>query len=131
MAESFGWRWTLIGAVLMVAGAVGLYHAGRPILDDVFVRHGALAGAALMAGGGLLVYFLGALLVGRMSSGATVKEPAVAAVLALVVVTGLQFTAGMINVIGLLLGAPLCFAVAYLGGSLGERWQRQATRRRE
>ena len=62
-----------------------------------------------------------------MSSGNTVKEPAVAGVLSLLIITGLQLSLGMINIIGLVLGAPFCFGVAYLGGVMGEQWQRGAS----
>lgn len=126
LVESFDWKWTLLGTALMVGAVVLLYRTGRPILEYVFAEKGVLSGAALMAGAALLVYFLGGLLVGRMSSGNTIKEPAVAGVLSLIIVTGLQLSVGMVNIIGLVFGAPLCFAVAYLGGSLGERWQRRA-----
>jgi hypothetical protein len=130
LRESFDWKWTLLGTAIMVGGAAALYQAGRSILTYVLNTHGALAGAGLMAGSALLIYFLGGLLVGRMSSGKTIKEPAVAGVLALLIITGLQLKLGMINIIGLVLGAPLCFGVAYLGGLLGEKWQRGANRSR-
>jgi hypothetical protein len=83
-----------------------------------------------MVGVALLIYFLGGLLVGRMSAGETVNEPAVAGVLALVAVFVLQVTVGMVNIIGLVIGAPFCFGLAYMGGLLGERWQSAARRRR-
>lgn len=130
LRESFDWKWTLVGTAIMVAGAAGLYFAGQPILTYIFNTHGALAGAALMASAALLVYFLGGLLVGRMSTGSTVKEPAVAGVLSLLIITGLQLKLGMLNIIGLVLGAPLCFGVAWLGGALGEKWQRGARKTR-
>ena len=126
LRESFDWKWTLVGTAMMVAGAAGLYLTGQPILTYIFKTHGALAGAALMASAALVVYFLGGLLVGRMSSGTTVKEPAVAGVLSLLIITGLQLKLGMLNIIGLVLGAPLCFGVSWLGGALGEKWQRSA-----
>lgn len=127
LRESFDWKWTLVGTALMVGGAAGLYRALQPIFTFIFSTHGALAGAALMATLALMVYFLGGLVVGRMSSGSTVKEPAVAGVLSLLIITGLQLSLGMINIIGLVLGAPLCFGVAYLGGVMGEKWQRGAS----
>ncbi len=128
--ESFDWKWTLIGTALMVGAVVGLYYSTRPIFTYLFAHEGVFKGACLMAGLALLVYFLGGLLVGRMASGKAIKEPAVAGVISLIIVFGLQLKVGMVNIIGLGLGAPLCFAVSYLGGSLGEKWQRRATRGR-
>jgi hypothetical protein len=66
--------------------------------------------------------------VGRMSSGRTVKEPAVAAVLSLLILFVLQLFLGMLNILGLILGAPLCFGLAYLGGYVGEKWQEKIER---
>jgi len=86
--------------------------------------------AFVLAGGlPLTVYFLAGVIVGRMSADRTVQEPAVAALLGVVVVAVLQYFAGMVNVFGVIFGAPACYAVAYLGGWLGERWQEWSEKR--
>ena len=48
LRESFDWKWTLMGTLLMVGSAAGLYWALKPIFTYIFNTHGALAGAPLM-----------------------------------------------------------------------------------
>lgn len=129
--ETFDWKWVLVGMLFIVGANVLAYLALGGVIDDLVQRQGrVLTGAALMVGVALSLYFVGGVIVGRMSDGRTVKEPAVAAVLSLVLIVVLQFFAGMINIVGLVVGAPFCFGVAYLGGLAGERWQRAVASRR-
>ncbi len=119
------WKWVLLGVLFMVAGNSLAYWLLRPLLEQMLRDEEQVAhAAALMALTALSVYFVGGLLVGRMSQGQTVNEPAVAGVFSLLIVFVLQLQLGMVNVIGVVIGAPTCFGVAYLGGALGERWQR-------
>jgi hypothetical protein len=116
-----------IGVLLIIGGHTVAYLLLRPVVREMVYREGrVIAGAAVVAGVALLIYFLAGVFVARMSPTHTVREPAVAAVLALLIVSVIQFFFGMINAVGLVLGAPLCFGVTYLGGVIGERWQ-QAT----
>jgi hypothetical protein len=126
--ETFDWWWVLVGVGFLVAANLLAYLALRGVIEEIVRQQRVLTAAALMAVGALVIYFLGGLLVGRLSKGHTVKEPAVAAVLALVVLFLLQLAAGMVNIVGLVLGAPLCFGVTYLGGILGEKWQDRSRR---
>ena len=126
--HTFDWRWVLVGVVFIVAGNLAAYLALRSQFRRLILEERVLAAAGFMAGVALLVYFLGGVLVGRMSKGHTIHEPAVAAVLALAIIFIIQLTAGMFNLVGLVVGAPICFGVAYLGGSLGEKWQDRARR---
>jgi hypothetical protein len=87
-----------------------------------------VAAFSLAAGIPLAIYFLMGVIVGRMSSGRTIREPAVSALIGLLVVAALQYLAGMVNVFGIVFGAPFCFGLAYLGGWVGERWQSRARR---
>jgi MFS family permease len=129
--ERFDWKWVSLGVLFSVGGNLLAYLALRPILDDLLHRQErVLRAAALLAGVALAIYFLGGLLVGRMSRHHTVKEPAVAGVIAVAILTGLQLYLGMVNIIGLVLGAPVCFGVSYLGGILGEKWQEAVLGRR-
>jgi predicted MFS family arabinose efflux permease len=129
--ERFDWKWVTIGVLFSVGGNILAYLALRPILDDLLHRQErVLRAAALMAGVAIAIYFLGGLLVGRMSRHRTVKEPAVAGVISVAIVTGLQVFLGMVNIVGLILGAPVCFGVCYLGGILGEKWQEAVLGRR-
>ena len=124
----FDWRWVLVGVGFIVAGNLIGYQVLHGLIRYLIDSGRVLSAAGVMAGGALLVYFGGGVLVGRMSKGTTVREPAVAAVLALGVVFVLQLKAGMFNLVGLVVGAPVCFAVAYLGGFLGEKWQDRSGR---
>ncbi len=85
--------------------------------DEPVVAFGTAVGVSLG------IFFVGGLLVGRLSPGRTIQEPAVAGVFGLVMVVALQLLVGMINIFGLLLGAPFSFAMSYLGGWVGEKWQ--------
>lgn len=122
------WRWVLFGVALMVLGHVGAYLlAGRRVI--ALVERDPVLAFGIAAVVPLLIFFFSGLLVGRLSPGRTIQEPAVAAVLGLLAVVGLQLFAGMINIFGLLLGAPFSFAAAYFGGWVGEVWQSRAQRR--
>jgi len=125
--DRFDWFWVLVGIVAIVAGNVLAYLLLRGSIHALVVDQGrVLVGAGLLAGVALLVYFLGGVLVGRMSKGHTVREPAVAAVVALGIIFLLQLCIGMFNIVGLVVGAPFCFGVSYLGGIVGEKWQDRA-----
>jgi hypothetical protein len=121
--EKFDWKWVFVGVLFIVAGNAVVYLALRGLYAKMIADDKVMSAALSMAGVALLTYFLGGLLVGRMSKGRTVKEPAVAGVLAVVVIFVVQFFMGMVNIIGLIVGAPFCFGVAYLGGLVGEKLQ--------
>lgn len=126
----FDWKWVFVGVVVMVGGHVALYLLLYPLFRGLLQRPDqVLTAAALMMGLGFVIYFIGGLLVGRMSHSTTVSEPAVAGVIGMVVVFVLQLFLGMVNVVGLVIGAPFCFGLAYFGGACGERWQRWAQSR--
>ncbi len=130
LTARFDWKWVFAGVLFMVAGNGLVWWSMRPLFMDLIDRQDRLmTGAGLMGALALTVYFLGGLLVGRMSSGHTVQEPAVAGVLGLAIVFVLQLFLGMVNVIGLVIGSPFCFGLAYLGGLVGEKWQGWARRR--
>lgn len=127
--ETFDWKWVLVGGGIIVGGNIVALVLLHSIIQHLFIEQGhVLAGAALMASVALSIYFVGGVVVGRMSSGRTVKEPAVAAVLSLLILFVLQLFLGMLNILGLILGAPLCFGLAYLGGYVGEKWQEKIER---
>jgi hypothetical protein len=124
LRETFDWKWMALGIVFIITGNILAFVALQPLLNTLIEeQERVLTGAGLMAGVSLLVFLFGGILVGRMSSGLKVKEPAVAAVASVLILFVLQLFLGMINVIGLILGSPLCFMVAYGGGLLGEKWQ--------
>ena len=126
----FDWKWVFVGVLLMVGGHMAAYAVLYPVFRTLLQRPDrVLSAAAMMAGLGFLFYFVGGVLVGRMSAGHTVAEPAMAGVFGMIIVFVLQLTMGMVNIVGLIIGAPFCFGLAYLGGICGERWQRWAEHR--
>ncbi|MCC6749761.1 MAG: hypothetical protein IT371_18995 [Deltaproteobacteria bacterium] len=127
--EKFRWRWVIVAILLVVGGHVGAYRALGPELVRLLEADRILVAFALATGTALGIYFLGGLVVGRMSTGHTTREPAVASLISLILICGLQFRMGMINIVGLLVGAPFCFGASYLGAWVGEKWQHVATRR--
>ena len=122
--DRFDWFWVLVGITVIVAGNVVAYLALHGVIHRLVVDHGrVLAGAALMAAMALLVYFGGGVLVGCMSKGYIVRELVVVVVVVLGIIFLLQLSVGMFNIVGLVVGAPFCFGVSYLGAVAGERWQ--------
>jgi hypothetical protein len=103
--------------------------AVRPTLARLLATEQALAGAGLLAGVTLSICFVCGVTVARLALRRAVKEPAVASVLALIALSLLQLRLGMVNLAGPILGAPLCFGAAYLGGRLGWRWRKRRMQR--
>lgn len=123
------WFWIGVGLLLIVAGNLVLYTLAGTQIRGLVAEDRVVMAFVLAGGLPLFVYFLTGVIVGRMSADRTVQEPAVAALLGVVVVAVLQYFAGMVNVFGVIFGAPACYAVAYLGGWIGERWQEWSERR--
>jgi hypothetical protein len=126
--EKFDWKWVAVGVGFIVAANTAVYLALRGLFARMVANEQVMTAALSMTGIALLFYFLGGLLVGRMSSGHTVKEPAVAGVLGVAIIFVLQLFMGRVNIIGLIVGAPFCFGVAYLGGVVGEKLQSRRDR---
>lgn len=78
-------------------------------------------------------FFVGGVLVGRMSAGVTLKEPAAAGAVACLVVFFVaknfvwagahDYRVFDVQVGYLVLMLPLCVGLAYVGGWVGEKWQ--------
>ncbi len=135
-----------------IAGGTGIF-LGLVLVDVVIVASilslhlglGALAGFSSGEVSTLIVVFyvlvllalmgigflLGGIVIGRLSSGSTVVEPAISAVLALsLLVILVPREVGIIGFVLLVLAAPAIFAIGCLGGWLGELWQRTAERKK-
>ncbi len=123
------WRWVWLGVALMVSGHVVAYYLLAHKIQAL-VAHDPFTAFISAGGASLAIFWLGGLFVGRLSPGTTIQEPAVAGVLGLLIIVGLQLFAGMINLFGLIIGAPFTFGMAYLGGWMGEVWQSGSERRR-
>jgi hypothetical protein len=143
------WVWVIYGTVIIttlqyaVLAAAGMSFLGEELAAALTNTGGARVGlvvakAIIITASG---YLFGGVLVGRMSSGHTIVEPALAAALPAATLLGYllvrayeELTAsGIFWTVGLVaLGAVLaCFLVALLGGYLGERWQDWAIARRK
>jgi hypothetical protein len=126
---------TVVLANLVVVGAVFVMHMGVRAFSGVVegtvgfwvVTLYFLALAALLA----LDFFLAGIVIGRLSKGRTVLEPAISAVLAISLITVLiPRGLGSWVFFVLVVSAPLIFAIGSLGGWLGERWQAASERSR-
>lgn len=122
----FEWRWVGVGFLLCLGLNLIAFWAVRPTVIRLLYREErVLTGAALLGGLTLGICFVCGLVVGRLSLRRAVREPAVASVLAILAMSLLQLRLGMVNVGGAIIGAPLCFGAAYLGGRLGWRWRKR------
>lgn len=121
------WGWVFVGVLVMVGGHVLAYLLlGARVV--ALVEKEPMVAFAITGGVALAIYFAGGLVVGRLSPGQTIEEPAIAGVIGLVVLFGLQLLVGMLNLFGLIIGAPFCFVMAYAGGWVGEKWQARSER---
>ncbi len=131
---SFDWRWMFLGILIISVAALAALLGMTWSVGQQMV--GWSAGKRLMV---LLVsvasaFFVGGIVVGRMSAGVTLKEPAAAGAVACLIVfvsskgavrlavggTGRLFDL-QITAIALML--PVCIGLAYVGGWVGEKWQ--------
>lgn len=124
------WGWVLIGLAFMVGAHVAVYMLIGSARIRAMVNEDPVTAFIYAASTPLVIFFSGGLIVGRLSPGRTIQEPAVAGLLGVVVLFGLQLLAGMINIFGLLIGTPFCFGMAYFGGWTGEAWQDWSERKR-
>jgi hypothetical protein len=77
-------------------------------------------------------FFLAGIIIGRLSKGRTILEPAISAILALsLMVIIIPRGVGTWAFVLLVFSAPLIFGVGCLGGWLGELWQDAAERKKE
>jgi hypothetical protein len=122
----FEWRWVGIGFLLCLGLNLIAFWAVRPTLIRLLYKEErVLTGAAMLGAITLGLCFLCGVTVGRLSLRRAVREPAVASVLAILAMSLLQLRLGMVNAAGVILGAPLCFGTAYLGGRLGWIWRKR------
>lgn len=131
----FDWFWMLLGIVIISVAAFGAVF-GMTWSVGPLMAHWT-AGHRLMV---LLVsvasaFFVGGIVVGRMSAGVTLKEPAAAGAVACLIVFFLSKGAVRLAVGGpgrglfdlqitaIALMLPVCIGLAYVGGWVGEKWQ--------
>lgn len=120
---------------LVVLAAILVMHMGTGVFTDMESGRLSLLVLAFYALILLVViavdFFLAGIVIGRLSRGRTILEPAIAAIIALSLMTILiPRGVGTWAFVMLVFSAPLIFGVGCLGGWIGELWQDAAERRR-
>lgn len=135
---SFDWKWMGGGVLIITATALlfvfGIKWAlGSHLLEWPIGRRLFLLLTVVASS-----FFVGGIVVGRMSAGVTLKEPAVAGALSCVIVFAVAKTAIRVSTQGttpkavlvfdlqltsMVLMLPVCIGLAYVGGWVGEKWQ--------
>jgi hypothetical protein len=130
MTERLDWKWIGIGVVTMIvlnlAGALllglvlGPQLRGVSNVEEITLTSGQMWLALLI---NVLSFLIGGFIVGIKSTGRTIIEPGISALVAvlIVLVISRQLTAG-----NLIVGGLVPFAAGILGGWLGERRQSSA-----
>jgi hypothetical protein len=125
--QDLEWKWVIIGAVIIIAlNQATSFLLAEPVAVPLVLELGMLGGLlvfALLIG--LLSYFVGGVIVGRMSPGETVREPAVASLFAvgLNLVLNIAINGQVPSVLGIAIAAGLGFGLGLAGGKVGEAWQ--------
>jgi hypothetical protein len=137
--------WVLYGSALMIVlQLMTVFLSGQLLLGQNLDELMSFKRSVLVLGQvGLLLsqgYFLGGLLVGRLSSGRTILEPALSAVIPILLLLGYVLASktdefadsgllGWTVVVAVVL-CVICFSIAMLGGFLGEKLQEAAERKK-
>jgi hypothetical protein len=120
---SFSYKWlilsmiTFVGIELVLGGVVGAWVAGRYLSHSLlFVLQGVL---------NLAGYFLGGLLIGAVSPGLRMREPAIAAFCSVALMLGLTlftpYAFIQFSLTKLVIGGVIACFLAYVGAELGEK----------
>lgn len=122
------WRWVLLGTMVTL-GICGIAAAATVAVAASATLRGAAEGdeaatsLLVTAGCGFLLgFFLGGVVVGRMSKGRTIIEPGLSAILAVLVLLGLGGALDR-SMTPILCISPFLAIVSLFGGWLGEKWQ--------
>jgi len=122
-------KWTLIGAAVIIGLnqviTLSLAPALYPKLEAMAGQTGGLLLLALIVALGS--FFVGGLLVGWLSPGETLMEPAVACVAAIAVNGLVSGISGATNLLGLVIAGVAGFGLGLLGAKVGERIQGDTT----
>lgn len=128
--KNLSWKWVGVGSLLIFGMYQGWSYLlaiplGGRLIEALGIPWGVLAFTAVM---GLLSYFLGGVVVGRLSPGITIREPAIASVLAILADLGVTIgtRAAFPSLLGLVVALMLGLGLGYLGGKLGELWQERS-----
>lgn len=134
----FDWKW-MMGGIVIITGtallfvfgikwALGMRLLEWPVGRRLFLLLTVVASS----------FFVGGIVVGRMSAGVTLKEPAAAGAIGCFIVFAVAKTAIKVpaahgaakavlvfdlQLTSIVLMLPVCIGLAYIGGWVGEKWQ--------
>ncbi|MFQ5975436.1 MAG: hypothetical protein ACE5J5_03855 [Candidatus Hydrothermarchaeales archaeon] len=114
--EGLNFKWIAIGFVCMIVLAIAGF-AYMFIVSGMGIETMEMKVVLIW----LDSFFIGGVVIGKMSPGKTIMEPAIAAILALLALfLAVDISIFQINAIIILIHA---FIFALIGGYIGERWQ--------
>jgi hypothetical protein len=129
----FDWLWMAGGTAIISLAALGFLYGINEAVGRELVTWSLSRRFFLLITIVAFSFFVGGILVGRMSAGVTLKEPAAAGSVACLVVFFIAKNyvwAGEqairlfdVKVTYLVLMLPVCVGLAYVGGWVGEKWQ--------
>jgi hypothetical protein len=117
---SIDWKWVGLGLIILLAVQAALSLAFG-LLGLLTLGFGFILFVVLKP----VTYFLGGMLTGYVSPGITIREPAIAAIIA--AVAGVLFDAGRSaggRLIGIIISGAVALVLAIAGAQIGERMQR-------
>ena len=130
MENQLSVKWIIIGSVIIIAlNQVESHLLIEPLGIPLMVKMGLLGGLLVFALIiSILSFFVGGVLIGRMSPGVTVKEAGIASLIAIALNVGVNAvqTGHMPNFIGIAIVAGIGYGLGILGAKVGEAWQRKA-----
>ena len=129
----FDWLWMAGGTVIITLAALAFLYGINEALGASVIMWPISRRFFLLITIVAFSFFVGGILVGRMSAGVTLKEPAAAGAVACLVVffvaknfvwAGAQkLLVFDVKVTYIVLMLPVCVGLAYIGGWVGEKWQ--------
>jgi hypothetical protein len=123
--QNLNWKWVGIGAVIII-GLNQLWvrlliePLGFPLMMNMGLYGGLIAFALIVA---LLSFFVGGIVVGRLSEGESVREAAfasIAAIIVNVVITVVQ-TGRLPGVLGIVIAAAMGYGLGFAGAKVGQK----------
>ena len=131
--EGFDWLWMFGGTFIITLAALGFLYGINEAVGRELVTWSLSRRFFLLITIVAFSFFIGGILVGRMSAGVTLKEPAAAGAVACLVVFFVaknyvwagdqEIQLFDVKVTYLVLMLPVCVGLAYVGGWVGEKWQ--------
>jgi hypothetical protein len=125
-------KWVVLGAILIIALNQVLSYlliepVGIPLINSMGLIGGLLVFVMIIAVGS---FFVGGILIGRMSPGVTIKEAGYASVAAIAVnvVLNTIITGQFPGILGIVIIAAIGYGLGVAGAKVGESWQSKVER---